>query len=323
MAHRKRWMPFRSILMAVFLLMGLSGCRADPVPGQTTTGQATQATPTVTSAASSVPSVGEPSTAATTISGAVAFPFPTPDFAPVVFDRGRYLYPDVTPAELDDYLSLLHSHGFSMQKYEYCCYLQKNNVFIEITDNTKATGTASLVYFLGLPETRPGTLSPTQAQVIIGEDSLSIMEMMVPDLYEKTGAQLFYTMSRETLENNQLRQYLILNDQAFLLETLFQAYQVFDIDEDGHAELLAIIPGRTSGLFSFGIEVVGFDGGHIYIQDRQYAYPLDFSFLVLQADADAAYVFAAVYKGAQLSPTTALYRLTYSEGTLVFVPLLG
>jgi hypothetical protein len=309
MTQRRKQIPslliFLTITLVLTLLIGIAGCQTDHETGLTTTA--------ITASTTS----GGSETAATTTatSGEITFPFPAPDFAEAIFDRGQYRFLNTTAAELDNYLNQLVSAGFNLQRYAYRSYLQKENVFLEIADNTKGKGEISLVYYMGMSATRPGTLSPAQAQAIIGEEQLSVMEMPVPDLYEKTGAQLFYVVPRSQDENsNQLRKYLVRGSQAFLLETPDQAYQVFDIDRDGQAELLMIIAGRTSGLFTFGVEAVGLDHGTIMQKYKEYSRPVDFSPLLLRADNDSVYVYAAEYVGTVLQPTVARYRLEVSQG---------
>jgi hypothetical protein len=292
-----------SAILALALVILATGCRSEPGVFPTSNGSATTV--------SQAPSTAE---------GQLSFPFSTVGLPPPVFDRGQYLFTPVTPDELDRYLARLVGEGFLLQRDEYRCYLQKDNVFIKISNNTQALGKLSLVYYEGLAETRPGTLSPAQAQAAIGGDPLSIMEVYVPDLFEKTGAQLFYAMPQTLGYGNPPSRYLVRDKQVFLLDTIFNDYQVFDIDRDGHAELLVLRPGPTSGMFSIGIEVVGFSGGAIRSRYKQWLM-LDYYHVVLHVDGKMAALYAAEYEGTQLIPKTPLFQLVVKNHELTFIDL--
>lgn len=294
----------KAVMLLLVLIILTTGCLSGPGVSQTSVGSTT----TVGQTTSSVE--GQPS-----------FPFPTPTFAAPVFDRGHYLFEPVTPDELDRYLTDLVREGFILQRDEYRCYLQKDNVFIEISNNTKAYRKLSLRYYEGMANTRPGTLDPAQAQAIIGGEPLSLMEVYVPDLFEKTDAQLFYAMPQALADGNPLRRYIVRKKQAFLLDTIYDDYEVFDIDHDGRTELLVLTPGPTSGLSSIGIEVVSFSGGAIRCQYTQWIGLFEYYKVALQSDGKATYLYAAEYDGTQLIPKIPLFQLTIRNHELAFIDL--
>jgi hypothetical protein len=169
-----------------------------------------------------------------------------------------------------------------------------------------------------MPEARPGTLSREQARSIISDD-MSIMEFYVPDLYEKTGAQLFYVLPHKNSGTYYPLKYVVLNQKAFpLKETPFDEYVVGDVDQDGQYELLYLVPGVTSGLRTYGIVALGFDQDKIQTK-YEGRFNMEEIITFKRLSATDVYLYSAGFAGNRLVPLAELSKIGVEEGKLVLV----
>lgn len=258
----------------------------------------------------------------TNIESSMEFPFLTPDFKNYKSQDGYYTYNNVTQEELSVYVNDLVLDGFNMQKSEYRYHLQKDNIFINIVNNTKSYEYFVLNYIQGISETRKDTLNCSEAKKIIGKDAIDIIEIYVPDLYEKTGSQLFYAYSKKPYSENSYSsfskiKYIVKNNQAYELgDDMHDEYIVCDIDMDGRYELLYFTHGFTSGLFSFGLNALGFDN-EINLKYCNY-FTTEFINLKFNKLSDTdVYIYSGEYNNNEITPSEMKYRISIFDGKLI------
>ncbi len=247
-----------------------------------------------------------------------SFPFSKPDFKDVEFQSGQYNYKNVTQQELEDYINVLVSEGFHLYKEEYEYYLQKNNIFLRITNNTKSYQSLHLEYIEGMPQTIKGALNCNLAKNIIGNDDIDIMEIYVPNLYEYMGAKLFYTVSKNNGKNFWPNKYIITKNQSFPISTVYNEFNVCDIDKDGSYELLYLFQGPTSGIFSFGIGALSINNNVVTTKFNNVFLPVKWDDLMFnQLSNSETSIYSAEYINELRMPKAKLYSISVSNENLV------
>lgn len=210
-------------------------------------------------------------------------PTPKPDWMPefIPASVGSNVYA-ASPQQLQDYVSRLTRDGFTLERDGNEYHLRKKNIDLRIRDNTTESYACEIDTFTGLETTRPGTLTCEQAAKILDCDADSLMELYVPDLTEKTGAQIFCrTIQGFAAGDYHPVPYLIKDGKTFPVESMGNEYAVCDIDHDGKPELLYLEGGPTSGVFSFIVSALGFENGAVKLKYKtlftpRFAYGISF-----------------------------------------------
>lgn len=196
------------------------------------------------------------------------------------------LYNNVEPDQLKEYVNRLVAAGFILEQTKREIYLSKNNIFLHIYDDTVRR--QCLIYtIVGMQRSEPAALTCAQAKEIIGNDAIAVLERNVPELYERTGAQLFYAVSKD--QNSKEfwpLQYIVKGNNAVELQTEYKEYMVCDIDSDGQTEMLYIKPGVSKGDFGFNISAIGFSGDSVYVKYNTTFWPVKYCDLAFQKGED-------------------------------------
>jgi hypothetical protein len=189
-------------------------------------------------------------------------------------------YKNVTKERLISYVDLLVSDGFTQTKLEESpyidnstgYYLKKDNLYIYIwvksyKESLQNTGTSCYIsYTKGSSSVRSNAISCDEAKTLIGINNKIVIEIYVPDLYEKMQAQLFIT-------TKDCMYYIIRNKKVYHFTSSsfnpadgnlswshsnIDNYIVCDINKDNVYELLYETMGTTSGIYSERIAAVNF-----------------------------------------------------------------
>ncbi|HBL84398.1 MAG: hypothetical protein A2Y17_04775 [Clostridiales bacterium GWF2_38_85] len=244
-----------------------------------------------------------------------AFPFTEPEFDLERHEYDYYEYSNVTSDELAEYIDTLKNEGFECQKGEYTYFLYKDNVIIRITDNTSDYKYFTLSFYIGIETAREGSLTAEQANDIIGIDDNHLIEYYILDLYEKTDAQLFYVLSRDTETNLWPQKYLVTSKEAIDLTRSFDKFICGNIDDDPEYELISLDYGPTSGLFTFGVSAYDVDNGEINLEYSRIFFPESFyNMKLIPLDNDKAGILVQINN----SPTkTDIINITIEDGKLI------
>lgn len=183
-------------------------------------------------------------------------------------------YKNVTEEKLGNYIKALILNGFDIiysetKSNQNIYLLKKNNTYITLKRDEK--NTLNFKYIEGITETRMNTKNCAEAKAIIGKEDINIIEIYIPDLYEKMNTQLFYVIRENNLFDyyNYPTKYLIIGNKAYSFSEnpsyasyyesdnlpISYSYQpneyiVCDIDNDLNYELLFTTFGCTSGVRS-------------------------------------------------------------------------
>jgi hypothetical protein len=112
--------------------------------------------------------------------------------------------------------------------------------------------------------------------------------------------------------------YIVKNNQAFSIPTLYHEYMVCDIDKDSHYELIYLMHGQTSGVFSFGIDALGFENDKIVTKYSNVFCPVTWYYLTFKRlSATNIDIYTQEYIGETLTPISKLYKIGVSDGTFV------
>lgn len=309
------------VIAGVCLLANPISERLTPEKSIDNSTQQTKDSQTTQNGTSSVAETSQTVGPTTSQDGEPDFPFIAPDFQFDGLSGDQYVYSHVTEADFSAYIDQLVADGFYVQDREdvYPSYLlQKDHIFIQIYMQSIEKERAAISYIEGMPETRPGTLSREQARLIIGDDR-PLMEFFIPDLFENTGAQLFYVMPRKNSEVYHPIKYVVMNQKIFpLIETPYNEYVVCDVDHDGQCEMLYLIPGGTSGLLTYGLVALGFDHGNIQSK-YEGRFLLEEIITFKRLSATDVYLYSAGFAGNRLVPIEELYKIGVEEGKFVLI----
>lgn len=176
-------------------------------------------------------------------------------------------YKNVTPDMMSDYVESLVHEGFMLTGGKWAKLMFRDDVWISISDNTEAYGTASVAVTLRLDS---GGMSAEEAVSVICEAGMSAparaaIEITPVGLYEETGLQIFKALFNEPPADNLLdplftvKTFVVGGNKAHEISLMDAVWA--DVDGDGESEAVVLEYGPTSGVCSIILDVFGMQNG--------------------------------------------------------------
>ncbi|NCA92838.1 hypothetical protein EOM82_06265 [bacterium] len=249
------------------------------------------------------------------------FPFKKPPFTLASCDNDWYKYVNVNHSQLQDYINSLVQEGYQLEGTGRNYLLYKDDIFINISDWTENDGRFSMCFYEGIKH-REGTLTKEQAKSLINNDEIGyLIEWFIPGLYEKTGAQVFISSFEKGDErsgyhfNNVI--FLVTSEEARSLNWGYNEYSVTDLDGDGKYELLYLMYGFTSGLFTFTTAAYSFEENKITQKYFGVASPREFYDMKLLSLGEGK--AGLITKTQGYIPTYKLFSVSIYDGIILFI----
>lgn len=209
-------------------------------------------------------------------------------------------YGHVMSQYLDDYVNQLISYGFTPTKlpnsyYDY--YFEKDDLCIYMRSyviiGSSSTEFLSYISYAKRPAgERKNAVSAVEAKSLIGIENQELVEIYVPDLYEKMHAQLFVTpKDGQILLIKNRKVYAPVNGTIPYSISPFGDFIVCDINKDNSYELVYITNGTTSEEYTVRIASVNLTddnpvikySGNIYLYFNEFT---DYGYISLTEESN-------------------------------------
>lgn len=179
-------------------------------------------------------------------------------------------FTDVTPEMMNAYIEKLRGEGFELVGGKWAKMLYRDDVWIEISDNTEACESASVS--VTVRSSSPG-LTADEAAAAVGAGGMSkapcaLIDISPEGLFVDTGFGIFKALFDEPPYEGVLdplftvKTFMIGGGKAFDASGLIDAVPA-DIDGDGAVEAIVLEYGPTSGLCSISLRVFGSENGDV------------------------------------------------------------
>lgn len=191
-----------------------------------------------------------------------------PDFETVDKSDNTEYYENVTTDMLDEYIKFLCADGFECKRDMYNVLLYKEDVMIQITDNTKIYDKCNVTVYTAIRTENNSALTETEALSIIDDEKVFFLLEQTPDgFFESTGAQYYFTpvhsFSYLTYKETHIPENsyyytskcLVADKGVAFVNNAMSAPIVCDINDDDVTDIIFLGYGPTSGLFTISLDM--------------------------------------------------------------------
>ncbi|MBQ8573076.1 MAG: membrane lipoprotein lipid attachment site-containing protein [Ruminococcus sp.] len=196
-----------------------------------------------------------------------------PDFEVSSMHDNTVYYMNVTSDMLDDYINFMVADGFECKRNMYDILLYKEDVMIQITDNTNSINGCSVTGYTAVNFESEGALTGAETLNIIDDEAVFYLLERTPDgFFEATGAQYFFApvhrfeydenISKIPENTGYINAKIIVSEKGSVyINNAISSPKVCDINEDGITDIIVLGYGPTSGIFTITISVINIIDG--------------------------------------------------------------